>query len=186
MTPPADAPVWDLAGKTVYVGFIDAYSRYGLAPGDAPAPLRPEKPGRRKYPPAPATLSGSSTGMARPPKNGALGFVDALVVPGRGIFRGRIALVYLSGKPGGRSLVPGVALQHVAFDERHPDAPDLYRDSLMGCIALVRQTLLDARWYQEAQAFYLQHPGGTDRPETNAAFAALVVPKTVAAPCPGF
>src|SRR5256884_4156978 len=34
---PAEARVWDLAGKTVYAGFIDAYSRLGL-----PETLKPE------------------------------------------------------------------------------------------------------------------------------------------------
>ena len=29
---PPDARVWDLAGKTIYPGFIDAYSRIGLPP----------------------------------------------------------------------------------------------------------------------------------------------------------
>ena len=190
--PPADARVWDLGGKTVYAGFIDAYSRYGLAPKDAPAPLRPEKPSRRKGP--------SDAGLTKPPgaaawnplvtpqrdaarllapddkkaeEERALGFVDALVVPGRGIFRGRSALTDLSGKSSDRSLVPGVGLQHVAYDERHPDAPDLYPNSLMGCIALVRQTLLDAGWYRQARSFYLAHPNTAERPETNEALAAL-------------
>ncbi len=117
--PPADARVWDLAGKTVYAGFIDAYSRYSLAPADAPAPLRPEKPSRRKTP--------SDAGSARSPgaaawnpfvtpqrdaaclvnaedkkaeERRALGFVDALVVPGRGISCGQSALVDLTGEAG--------------------------------------------------------------------------------------
>ena len=43
--PPPDARVWDLSGRTVYAGFVDAYSRYGLAAKDRPLPLRPEKLG---------------------------------------------------------------------------------------------------------------------------------------------
>ena len=34
---PAEARVWDLAGKTIYPGFIDAYSRL-----DLPETLKPE------------------------------------------------------------------------------------------------------------------------------------------------
>src|SRR6476659_1445310 len=37
---PADARVWDLAGKTIYPGFIDAYSRLGLPETLQPEPLR--------------------------------------------------------------------------------------------------------------------------------------------------
>src|SRR5437868_12459335 len=36
---PAEARVWDLAGKTIYAGFIDAYSRL-----DLPETLKPEPP----------------------------------------------------------------------------------------------------------------------------------------------
>ena len=36
---PSDARVWDLKGKTIYPGFIDAYSHYGM-----PAGLKPAKP----------------------------------------------------------------------------------------------------------------------------------------------
>ena len=43
----------------------------------------------------------------------------------------------------------------------------------MGCIALVRQTLLDARWQREAEQFYLAHPGAGERPESNEALDAL-------------
>ena len=39
---PADARVWDLAGKTIYPGFIDAYSRLGLPETLQPEPLRPD------------------------------------------------------------------------------------------------------------------------------------------------
>src|SRR5438105_11425090 len=39
---PSDARVWDLTGKTIYPGFIDAYSRLGLPETLQPEPLRPE------------------------------------------------------------------------------------------------------------------------------------------------
>src|SRR5438270_239691 len=50
---------------------------------------------------------------------------------------------------------------------------DVYRDSLMGSIALIRQNLLDASWYQAAQDAYHKNPGTTERPESNASLAAL-------------
>src|ERR1041385_5873834 len=39
---PSDARIWDLTGKTIYPGFIDAYSRVGLPETLQPEPLRPE------------------------------------------------------------------------------------------------------------------------------------------------
>ena len=40
-------------------------------------------------------------------------------------------------------------------------------------IALIRQSFLDATWYQAAQEAYRKTPGTTERPETNASLAAL-------------
>src|SRR2546423_8080298 len=37
---PAEARVWDLAGKTIYPGFIDAYSRFELPESLRPEPVR--------------------------------------------------------------------------------------------------------------------------------------------------
>jgi imidazolonepropionase-like amidohydrolase len=43
----------------------------------------------------------------------------------------------------------------------------------MGSIALIRQSFLDASWYQAAQEAYRKNPATTERPETNASLAAL-------------
>ena len=43
----------------------------------------------------------------------------------------------------------------------------------MGCIALIRQSFLDAAWYRAAQDGYRKSPDKTERPEANAALAAL-------------
>ncbi len=47
---PADARVWDLTGKTIYPGFIDAYSRVGIAGDIATGAASPgnERPGRSR------------------------------------------------------------------------------------------------------------------------------------------
>jgi hypothetical protein len=44
---------------------------------------------------------------------------------------------------------------------------------MMGAMALVRQTLLDAQWYAAAQAAYAANPAGRERPESNESLAAL-------------
>lgn len=191
-TPPADARVWDLAGKTVYAGFIDAYSRYGLTARDRPRSLRPEKQGHPEalaesgaekpagavswnplVTPQHDAASLIETDEKQAEKWRAMGFTAALVVPGRGIFRGSSALADLAGKNGNRSLVPGVSLQHVAFDDGGRDARGQYPDSLMGCIALIRQTLLDADWDRRARQFYREHPAAGERPESDESLAAL-------------
>jgi imidazolonepropionase-like amidohydrolase len=190
---PADARVWDLAGKTIYPGFIDAYSRLGLPETLQPEPLRPDaddddsnaKP--KEIPRESAKGMHSWNAKVTPERKAAdylnldkkstrkfrdLGFTSALVVPGRGIFRGSSALINLQeADVTTMVLAPSVA-QHIAFDFNRRDDGG-YPNSLMGCIALIRQSFLDASWYQTAQDAYRKNPGATERPEANASLAAL-------------
>src|SRR5436190_7843138 len=191
---PAEARVWDLAGKTIYPGFIDAYSRLGLPETLQPEPLRPEvdeddpnaKP--KEIPRESAKGMHSWNAKVTPERKAAdflnldkkvtrklrdLGFASALVVPGRGVFRGSSALINLQeADVTTMVLAPSVA-QHIAFDFYRRD-DGAYPNSLMGCIALIRQNFLDASWYQAAQEAYRKNPGTTERPEANASLAALV------------
>jgi hypothetical protein len=48
-----------------------------------------------------------------------------------------------------------------------------YPVSLMGAVALIRQTLLDTQWYEEAWTKFRQVSAGQAAPETNLALAAL-------------
>lgn len=191
---PADARVWDLTGKTVYPGFINAYSRIGLPDTLQPEPLRPEidyddpnaKP--KDIPRETAKGMHSWNALVIPERKAAdylnldkkaarklrdLGFASALVVPGRGVFRGNSALINLRDTEVTTTVLAPSVAQHIAFDFfRRDDAP--YPNSLMGCIALIRQNYLDASWYQAAQDAYRKSPGTTERPESNASLAALV------------
>lgn len=190
---PADARVWDLTGKIVYPGFIDAYSRIGLPESLQPEPLRPEidydDPNAKPKEIPRETTKGmhSWNAMVIPERKAAdylnlnkkttrklrdLGFASALVVPGRGIFRGSSALINLRDTDVTTSILAPLVAQHIAFDfNRRDDAA--YPNSLMGCIALIRQNFLDASWYQAAQDAYRKNPGTTERPETNASLATL-------------
>ena len=191
---PPDARVWDLTGKTVYPGFIDAYSRVGLPETLKPEPLRPEidhdDPNAKPKEVPREAVKGTHAWNARvtPERNAVdhlkfdkkgaralrdLGFTSALVVPGRGIFRGTSALVNLHEADSNTAIVAPMVAQHIALEINREDNA-VYPTSLMGCIALVRQTLLDAEWYQAAKDAYRRNPGATERPEANASLAALV------------
>lgn len=191
--PPQEARVWDLAGKTVYPGFIDAYSRIGLPPTLQPEPLRPDvdyedpdaKP--KEVPREPGRGMQTWNPKVTPERNAAdyikadrktarkmreLGFTSALVVPGRGIFRGTSAFVNLHDSDVSTMIVAPSVAEHVAFDFDR-DGFGNYPNSEMGCIALIRQNLLDAQWYQSALEAYRKNPGKTERPEANASLSAL-------------
>ncbi len=73
------------------------------------------------------------------------GFTAALAVPGEGVFRGASALVNLTDQSDPeRVLLRAEVAQHVTFEHGEWLDGNGYPNSLMGSIALIRQTLLDA------------------------------------------
>ncbi|HEU0204021.1 MAG TPA: hypothetical protein VFR86_26735, partial [Burkholderiaceae bacterium] len=100
-----------------------------------------------------------------------LGFTTVLVTPQAGVFRGQSALINLHDDKHTKALVLAPrAAQHVAHEfERGPAWS--YPNSLMGAIALIRQTLYDARW--QAAAPDPQTAGDLERREANASLEAL-------------
>jgi imidazolonepropionase-like amidohydrolase len=190
---PADARVWDLTGRTIYPGFIDSYSRLGLPDTLKPEPLRPdidhddpnakakeiprEAPkGTHAWNPRVAPERNAAE-VIKPDRKGTrnlreLGFTSALVVPARGIFRGSSALINLADSETNTSVVSANVAQHIAFDLNREDN-GIYPNSLMGAIALIRQSFLDGGWYQAAQEAYRKNPATTERPEENASLAAI-------------
>jgi imidazolonepropionase-like amidohydrolase len=190
---PAEARVWDLAGKTIYPGFIDAYSRLDLPETLKPEPVRndvdPDDPNAKPKEVPRESAKGTRAWNSRvtPERRASdylnldkkgtkalrdLGFTSALIVPGRGVFRGSSALINLQEADVDTMVVAPLVAQHIAFDfDREGDRG--YPNSLMGSIALIRQSFLDASWYQAAQEAYRKNPATTERPETNASLAAL-------------
>src|SRR3954453_12400213 len=193
---PAEARVWDLAGKTIYPGFIDSYSRLDLPETLKPEPPRsdtdPDDPNAKpkEVPRESAKGTRSWNPRVTPERRAAdylnldkkgtkslrdLGFTSALLVPGRGVFHGTSALINLQDADVDTMVVSPVVAQHIAFDFDRDgrDGDRGYPNSLMGSIALIRQSFLDASWYQAAQDAYRKNPATTERPETNASLAAL-------------
>ncbi|MCE5250391.1 amidohydrolase family protein, partial [bacterium] len=164
---PPDAVVRDCAGKTVYPGFIDLYSHYGI-PGtvtDAPGTLhwndrvRPERH-------AALLFSPDKTAAQNLRKNG---FTAVLTFPSAGIFKGDGALVLLSDTVSNKAVLRENEAQAMALFAPGNDYPN----SLQGSIALIRQTFLDARWYRDAWEVYSKDTGGRTAPETNLSLEAL-------------
>ncbi len=204
---PADARLWAADGKTIYAGFIEPLAEVHLPAalktetqavgggrggggraGAMPTPAVVETI-------APAAVARSWNPRVTPERDvskiliaderGAtalreLGFTTAAVTPGRGIFRGESALVNLSGRSPNATLVRSHVAQQVAF-ELSTFREAGYPASLMGCIALIRQTLLDAQWLKAASEAYRKNPT-TERPEENASLHALFDYVAVAKP----
>jgi len=180
VTPPEDAVVIAMTGRTVYPGFIDLYSDYGM-----PKPTRSrsrgndsdkgetEPPGshwNKKVTPQKRAAEVIESSEKTLKELRQAGFTAVVSHPQTGIFRGSGALVLLGdGEPGSWILDAQTAQSVNLGDRSRRDYPG----SLMGAMALFRQTMMDAAWYQRAWSVYKNNPKGQVQPETNHALAAL-------------
>ncbi|NUN69790.1 MAG: amidohydrolase family protein [Bacteroidetes bacterium] len=171
---PSDAREWDCTGLTAYAGMIDLASDYGQP--------KPKNPGSTPEPPRgpaywnPNVLSDLSVAAQFMPdkeaseKLRAAGFTTVLSVPQQGIIKGQSVLVNLGAEDANSQILRSDLFQHITlaslgFGQGYPD-------SHMGAIALIRQSLIDAGWYADAQRIYAKNPA-QERPEENRALAAL-------------
>ena len=200
VVPPGDAQIWDLSGHTLYAGFIDLYSDIGIPEPEADRERRGVEALLRQVPAQfrsflAAQIASEETAegalywnqQIRPFIDAAMvftsdnrkasalrsqGFTNALVAPGEGLFRGRSALISLGEGTGNESILRDNVTQNMSFS-RSNRLGGRYPTSLMGSIALIRQTLSDADWYIKAHEAYARRPSGKQRPEINIALAAL-------------
>ncbi|WP_299787776.1 amidohydrolase family protein [uncultured Shewanella sp.] len=153
---PSHAYVIDLKGYTVYPGFIDPFTDYGI---------EFEYPSTELTPPVYEIkrIGGKA-------KNGAIhsekewfnyvspnieqasrwinnGFTSVQSSHQDGIFRGQGVTLSLADKTANEIIYRSNSAHFLAFDKG--SSPQDYPTSLMGSIALIRQTLADATWYKE-------------------------------------
>jgi len=160
---PADAIVIDCKGKYIYPSFIDIYSDYGMSASQtqaggfnfgAPVQLTSNTKGAYGWNQAirpeisAANIYGADEAKAKAMRE--VGFGVVLTHSKDGIARGTGAVVALSAKPENFSLIKEKASAHYSFSKG--SSRQSYPSSLMGSIALLRQTFLDAQWYKNKPA----------------------------------
>jgi imidazolonepropionase-like amidohydrolase len=182
--PPADALVIDGKGLTVYPGFIDGLSHWGIdlnlrrpeggppaAPDTGSDALIATPPDQRKgIMPEFMARSAFKTDEEQTTNWRKLGFTCRLAAPEGPIIGGQAVVVSLSGASARESLLNPNAGLFAAF--RTPPGNE-YPRSLMGVFAHVRQTLLDAQHYQRAWDAFDRSGGKGKRPPTDPALSAL-------------
>jgi len=158
---PKDAVVVDCSGKYIYPSFIDIYSDYGI-PGAERGAARPPFDFR-----APAQLTSNTKGaynwnQAVHPETDAsrlftvddarakplreIGFGTVLSHLKDGIARGTGVVVTLAKENENLVVVKQRASANYSLNKG--SSTQSYPGSLMGAIALLRQTYLDAQWYK--------------------------------------
>lgn len=165
---PAGAAVHDLHGLWIFPGFIDAYTSFGI---DKPK-REPEPPGQPPQYDAKAKGPYAWNDAVKPQNKAAellnldrkaiaelrgLGFTTLHIVPNDGIFRGTSTLLNLGDQPLQREMLRTELATCLSFDKGV--STQSYPSSLMGSIALIRQTLLDVAWYAATIAERQKRPG---------------------------
>ena len=154
----------DCTDKHIYPGFIDM-----MIPVDVDSSLFniPTKHWNKRVHAQyrPVISKGKNTSLH------SLGFLYGLLTPNSGIFRGYGNLVSLTDYP--EKLTSDVfETQHLAMEHGGWDDDD-YPNSLLGSIALIRQTFYDSQWYKDAWSIFNKHPNLNIIPDIDDALSSI-------------
>jgi len=182
--PPPDARVWELEGLTVYPGLIEPYTvrPWPAAGGTGDGEEREGREGSEGRQ-APDPGAGHPNPAVRPEREMAAwgvdpaaarrlreaGYTTAVVAPREGILRGSSAVFNLGGGAVRDELLAARVAQNVTLSAGGSDG---YPESLMGAVALARESFLQARWYRRAGEAY-RHEPSQRRPPHDASLEAL-------------
>ncbi|MCK4562445.1 MAG: amidohydrolase, partial [Flavobacteriaceae bacterium] len=158
---PKNTVLIDLKGKTIYPSFIDIYSNFGInipkpEPGNSRSPQYDSK--RKGYywnehimPETNAiTKFKYDSKKAQELLKAGFGVVNTHVQDG--IVRGSGVLVALnSDSDNSMRILLDKSAQYLSF-ERSKSSKQMYPNSLMGSIALLRQMYYDAQWYAKGNS----------------------------------
>lgn len=178
VTIPEDAEVIEAEGLIAYPGLISAHTNLLL---EVPRVETPQGP--------PEFIAQAVAPQDRPsetpelcvfkllkPTKAAMdsflkiGVTTVLVAPNRGIIQGQSVLLNLNGEKAEPMVLKNPVALHINFTT----ARGTYPSSLMGTIAFIRQSFLDADYYATRQAQYNNVLKGVKRPEYDPFLEALV------------
>jgi imidazolonepropionase-like amidohydrolase len=150
---PDDAWVIDLEGKSIYPGFIESYSNLGMPDAKTIAESTEKLPqdGRHWNPQVRSHFSSSLAYSYNEKKAATLrsmGFVAAHTMSDAGVFRGSGTVVKLAEDIPSKQLIRTDFSQGLSFS-RTAELDRGYPTSVMGAIALIRQSFYDAVWYDQ-------------------------------------
>ena len=147
----------DLSGKYIYPGLIDIYTDYGIPELDRPEDengrgenLAPDDRARNVNDAIRADFRASAAFTPAGDEREALrerGFTAVLSLRPDGIARGTSALITLGDERAAESVIVADAAAHYSLDKG--TSIQAMPTSLMGAFALLRQTYMDAEWFDD-------------------------------------
>ena len=183
---PDDAEIVEAEGLTAYPGLISAHTNLFLddpaagqrgTAGQAVLPVlaagRGAAAAAETSPGTPELMALTQLKPAKAALDGYLrsGFTTVLVAPRGGIIQGQSAVVNLNGLETGPMVLSTPAALHINFTTNRGGG---YPASLMGTIAYIRQSFLDAGHYALAREVYARNLAGMKRPVHDPFLEALI------------
>jgi imidazolonepropionase-like amidohydrolase len=173
---PPDAAVIDAKGAHVYPGLIDAQTSLGF-PSARPQTRRRgggQRGAQQEQLPetSPAYVAMRNVNLTEDDIDAArgIGVTTIVTAPAFGIFNGQSAVLNLGTGTAEERVIKSPAAMQISFN---PRPAWTFPDSLMGVIAYIRQTMLDAQWYGNARSIYDKNPTVGQRPETSESLEAM-------------
>lgn len=147
--------VVDLKGKHIYPSFIELISDFGIGEVKYPTGTKPQYETTKKgayhsnlaIKPEIEAAKIFTYDAAKSKELRQIGFGTVLSANKDGIMRGSSCLVGLADKKENELVIVKKAAQHYSFSKG--SSTQEYPSSLMGSIALIRQTLYDAQWHRQ-------------------------------------
>ncbi|MCH7572754.1 MAG: amidohydrolase family protein, partial [Planctomycetes bacterium] len=168
--PPRDAQIWSGEGLTVYPGLIEPALL--IKPGE-----REESPGTHwnmHIHPEIDMIDQPSPDEELRKEMRSMGFTAAAVYPDSGIWRGTGTVIALADSDEHALSYLDRTAMAAGFSTTRGFGRGNYPGSLMGAIALMRQTLLDAQWHATSRNIWEQYPEGNEPPIRADALDAMV------------
>ena len=163
---PRDAYRVDLEGATVYAGFIDSWvenKNKNQSLSTTKSYFNPNI--NPEYDPA-SNIKISKKDLNELRKNG---FTTAHIVPKEGIIQGASSVILLDKTQ--KQISSNIA-QVISFNERKKNYKG-YPKSQLGSIALIRQTIIDSKWYKKGQEIYRNNQDENSPPLIDKSLASL-------------
>ena len=157
----------DCSGQHIYAGFIDLYNPVSI---DTTLRNSPTKHWNDRVHPEYIPNINDEI-IASNDKLRKKGFVLSVLAPKDGIFRGQGRVMHL-GDFSTNSFFAMNDVQYMAMEHGGWESDD-YPGSLLGSIALIRQTFYDSDWYSNAWKIYNKFPKKNKRPEIDDALFSV-------------
>lgn len=173
---PEDAEVINAEGLFAYPGLIDAHSSFFLEipreePGQRGVSARGAQPQEKNWA---EEVNRTAFKLLKPKKTTVeglhkAGITTVLVAPERGIYAGQSVLLNVNGEQAEPMVLKNPVALHINFTTERGGYPS----SLMGTMALLKQSFLDTAHYSSYQTLFVSSSRGLKRPEYDPFLEAL-------------